>query len=126
MSNPFTNFLRQWNRRPDLDEFVRYWDALERIVVRVYREKATVEEAGPEFEQVWPWLRRHYGEWREVLRPFWQQTKAAGAPTQTDPFQMFLNMQSPQDIVGDWRAMQHLPAAREAVNQYLLAKSDSE
>lgn len=125
MTNPFTHFLRQWNRNPDLDEFVVYWDALEQIVVGVYREKMALAAAEPEFQRVWPWLRRHYADWREVLRPFWQKTRAAGAPTQTDPFQLLLDIQNPRDIMNDWRAMQHLPAAREALNHYILHQEEA-
>ena len=125
MTNPFTFFLRQWNRNPDLDEFVAYWDGLEQVMVGVYRKKMTLAEAEPEFRRVWSWLQREYDAWREALRPYWQQTKAGGAPTQADPFQMFLDMQSPQEIVGNWRAMQHLPAAREALNHLVLAQGGS-
>ncbi len=125
MSNPFSRFLRQWNENAGLDEFAEYWDALEAVVVGVYREKMTLAAAEEEFGRVWPWLRQNYGQWRAALRPYWQQTKAGGAPTQADPFQMFLDMQSPQEIVGNWRAMQHLPAAREALNHLVLAQDGS-
>ena len=76
-------------------------------------------EAEPEFAEVRPWLRQQYGFWEEVLRPYWQQTKAAGELTQTDPFQLLLDLEAPFAIIGNWRAMQHLPAAREALNLFL-------
>jgi hypothetical protein len=117
--NPFTRFLNQWSKNRKLDEFIAYWDALETIVIHVYRQKVSLDEAGPEFERVWAWLRARYGAWEGVLRPYWQQTKAAGEPTQTDPFRLLLDIQNPAAILGDWRAMQHLPAAREALNLYL-------
>lgn len=122
--NSFTRFLQQWSRRPDLAEFVTYWDRLEALVVCVYREKLTAEAAVAEFEEVWPWLREEYERWEEDLRPFWQATKAGGAPTQTDPFRLLLAFKHPKEIPGDWRAMQHLPAAREALNQFIRAQSD--
>lgn len=122
--NPFTKFLSQWSRNGQLQEFVDYWDRLERVVVGVYREKMTVVAAEAEFAEVWPWLRRVYPKWAEDLRPFWQATRAGGAPTRRDPFQLFLDKQRPADILGDWSAMQHLPAAREALNQFLLQSSD--
>lgn len=126
MSNPFTRFLTQWSADGRFQQFVAYWDALERVVVQVYRQKMSVAEAQPEYARVWPWLRTQYGEWADVLRPFWQQTKVAGAPTVTDPFQLLLDIPHPQAILGDWRAMQHLPAAREALNQYILSRSQEE
>ena len=121
--NPFTKFLRQWSNNHPFDEFVAYWDRLERIMVNVYREKMTPEAAQPEFDIVWPWLWKHYNVWSEELRPFWQATRAAGEPTQTDPFQLLLDKTSPDQILGDWRAMQHLPAAREALNQFILSQT---
>lgn len=118
--NPFTKYLTQWSRNRQLKEFVAYWDELEFVMVQVQRQKMDLAAAEPQFAKVWPWLRRHYGEWEAVLRPFWQATKAAGEPTQTDPFQLLLDLEKAEDILGNWHAMQHLPAAREALNQYLL------
>ena len=117
--NPFTRFLSQWSKDHSFAEFIQHWDRLEILVVQVHREKVTVGDAAPEFAQVWPWLQRNYGRWAEKLRPYWQKTRAAGAPTQTDPFQLLLEIDSPNAIVGNWRAMQHLPAAREALNCFL-------
>jgi hypothetical protein len=121
--NPFTQFLSQWSRNRQLEEFVAYWDRLERVVVAVYREKMALVAAETEFAEVWPWLRQVYPAWARDLRPFWRATKAAGAPTQRDPFQLLLDKQQPADILGDWGAMQHLPAAREALNQFILSQS---
>ena len=122
--NPFTRFLNQWSNNHSLSDFIAYWDRLEKLVVLVYRQKLTPLAAEPEFEQVWPWLRRVYGEWAEGLRPYWQQTKAAGEITQVDPFLLLLDLETPSAILGDWRAMQHLPAAREALNLFLRDQNE--
>lgn len=121
--NPFTRFLRGGSSASKLDEFVAYWDALEGLMVRVYRGKETAVSAEPEFVRVWPWLREHYPRWQAALHPFWRETKAGGAPVQSDPFQLLLDLETPQAIVDNWTAMQHLPAAREALNQYILTLS---
>lgn len=119
--NPFSRFLNQWSNNRQLDAFIAQWDTLEQTVVRVYRQKMSLTEAERPFAETWPWLRQHYPQWATTLRPYWQQAQAAGAPTQTDPFQLLLDLQSPAAIVDNWRAMQHLPAAREALNQLILA-----
>ena len=121
--NPFSKFLRQWSQNASLDEFVAHWDRLEAVVVGVYRQKMTLTRARAEFEEVWPWLQQHYGKWEGELRPLWTQTKAGGQPTQHDPFHLLLAFTKPEDILDNWKAMQHLPAAREALNQYLLSQS---
>lgn len=120
--NLFSYFLRQDLDLADFEQFITYWDRLERVMVQVYRKKCSLAEASPEFEQVWPWLQQHYDRWQATLEPFWRQTKAAGQPTQTDPFQLLLAKKTVQDIPGDWSAMQHLPAAREAINRYLRSQ----
>ena len=117
--NPFSRFLSQWSKNRPFAEFVEQWDRLELVVVRVHRENMSLTEAEAQFAEVWPWLRRQYSQWEEPLRPYWQQTKAAGEPTSTDPFLMLLNLPDPAAILGNWRAMQHLPAAREALNRFL-------
>ncbi len=120
--NPFTKFLRQWPTNEEFDAFVTYWDRLERLTIQVYREKMTAEMAQSEFDEVWPWLRERYGRWQPLLETYWRQTTAAGKPTQSDPFLLLLEKPSPAAISGDWQAMQHLPAAREALNQYIIAQ----
>ncbi len=117
--NPFSRFLSQWSNNRPLNEFVAQWDRLELLIVGVHREKITLAEAEPVFAEVWPWLRQQYGQWEEALRPYWQQTKAAGEQTQEDPFRLLLNLENSAAILGNWRAMQYLPAAREALNLYL-------
>ena len=121
--NPFSRFLSQWSKDRPFQDFVEHWDALEAIVVRVYREKMSPAEAEPEFQRLWPWLRQRYPHWEEALRPFWQQAKAGGKPTRTDPFRLLLAFQHPAEILGDWNAMQHLAAAREALNQFVISRS---
>jgi hypothetical protein len=121
--NPFTKFLQQWSSDADFDDFVTYWDRLERLTIQVYRQKITVASAQPEFDEVWPWLQVRYGRWQPLLEPFWRQAVVAAQPAQVDPFVLLLNKSSPGSILGDWFAMQHLPAAREALNRFALAQA---
>ena len=123
--NPFSRYLSQWSADRDFNAFVALWDRLERLVVAVYRQKIDAAAAEVEFNAIWPGLRQVYETWASALRDHWQATRAAGEATQTDPFQLLLDLQSPAGITGNWRAMQHLPAAREAINRYLLAQSSA-
>ncbi len=118
--NPFTRFLSQRSDDDAFAAFIAYWDRLERVMGGVYRVKLDKATAAGEYSAVWPWLRAHYPRWAETLRPYWQATHAAGEPTRDDPFALLLAIAAPADIAGDWRAMQHLPAAREAINRYLV------
>jgi len=118
--NPYSKYLSQWSADTDFGAFVEQWDRLEAVVVGVYRRKVALTAAESTFDEVWSGLRARYALWRDRLRPYWQATQAAGAPTRTDPFQLLLDIAAIEAISGDWRAMQHLPAAREAINRYLV------
>ncbi len=119
--NPFTKYLSQWSFDRDFAGFVEHWDRLEHLVVAVYRQKLDANLAKAEFDEVWPRCRELYlGRWEKLLQSYWLQTRAAGEPTRVDPFRLLLDIQSPIEIPENWRAMQYLPAAREAINRYLL------
>lgn len=118
--NPFTKYLRQWSADTELGQFIDLWDRLERVVVGVYREKMPPDVATSEFTEVWPRLRGQYPSLESGLRSYWQNARAAGEPARTDPFQLLLDLPDSRAITGNWQAMQYLPAAREALNQYLL------
>jgi hypothetical protein len=119
--NPFTKYLRQWSDNQELTTFIDNWDRLERLVISVYRGKLEPEAAATEYDAVWPGLREQYQKWHTLLRPYWANTRVAGKPVQVDPFRLLLEIPNPNTIPGDWPLMQHLPAAREAINRYLAA-----
>jgi hypothetical protein len=122
--NPFSRFLGQWSTNRPFNDFVEQWDVLEAIVVAVYREKLSPEAAAADFSRTCSWLREQYPQWAEALRPHWQAAKAGGRPAETDPFLLLLSIQQTAEINGNWKAMQHLPAAREAINRMLLEATD--
>ena len=120
--NPFTRFLRQWTDDKDLHKFVEHSDALEALVVRVYKmgEATPADEA--EYQALRRWLQTNYASWEATLRPYWQQATVQGTLVQTDPFKALLRAERAADFAGDWSAMQRLPAAREALNRLVLAR----
>lgn len=120
--NPFSKFLRQWSRQPDFDHFVEQWDRLERLVIAVYKAGQARPEDEQTYAEVRTWLGQHYGRWSEALRPHWQEALIGGAPAVEDPFLRLTRPENAAAFVGDWQAMQHLPAAREAINRLLLAE----
>lgn len=120
--NPFTRFLAARLANPSLQAFIREWDELEELVIRVYKTgQATAED-----EAAYAWVRarlvEHYATWAPSLQPFWQAARVAGALAHSDPFVRLTTATAATDFVGDWEAMQNLPAAREALNQLVLAQ----
>ncbi|MEO6060900.1 MAG: hypothetical protein ABIQ99_03055 [Thermoflexales bacterium] len=120
--NPFTQSLARELADPALDDFIADWDALEAMVVRVFRGGA----AGPADEGEWaalrPALGAAYPAWAGALASHWPQTRAGGQPVTADPFVRMMSFTQAADIVGDWAAMQTLPAAREALNRMLVER----
>ena len=73
------------------------------------------------YKEIRDWLVDNYSLWENELRPYWQATKVGGQKAEQDPFLRLLTAERAQDFVGDWQAMQNLPAAREALNRYIQA-----
>jgi hypothetical protein len=118
--NPFSRFLRQWSEDENVHRLLEHCDALEALVVRVYKagEASAADEA--EYQAIRRWLHANYGKWEPRLRPHWQRARVAGKNAGEDPILELLAHESAASFVGDWEAMQRLPAAREALNQMLL------
>jgi hypothetical protein len=121
--NPFTRFLLGRGRREDqaLQAFVEQWDVLEALVIRVFRSKGAETADEAQYQQISSWLRDNYPLWQKRWQPYWQGALVGGLPAVQDPFQRLLTAEKAADFVGDWQAMQYLPAAREALNRYIQA-----
>ena len=118
--NPFTQSLAARLKTPAFQGFIAHWDALEHLVIRVFRGKAATPADEVEHATVRAWLLEHYAEWRDGLEPHWRQSKMAGKLATDDPFAILINVETAAAFVGQWPAMQALPAAREALNRLLL------
>ena len=119
--NPFTDTLVAQIKDAEIAAFVAYWDQLEALVIRVYKGKQAVAEDEEEWKAIQPWLQKHYPQWREVLHPFWQGATIGGEPAKGDPFEFLLAASEAAEFIGNWLAMQTLPAARQAINAWLIA-----
>lgn len=121
--NIFTRFLSGGLQDGRLEEWISHWDVLEALVVRVYKGKGATAEDEGEYGRIRPWLQENYSQWQVALKPHWQVALVAGKPAKVDPFERLMRAERAADFVGDWEAMQVLPAAREALNRLLLAIS---
>lgn len=122
--NLFTRFLRQWLTDSDLERLVEHCDALEALVIRVYKRGEATPADEAEYQALRKWMEANYPEWQPKLRPHWRGAKVAGERAMADPFLRLTAASSAAAFVGDWEAMQHLPAAREALNKLILQLSD--
>jgi hypothetical protein len=115
--NPFTRFL--FGQRSDrrLADFIANWDALEALVIRVFKGKMATAVDQAEFARLQDDLNRQYPQWRAALAPLWAEALVGGVRPSSDPFADLLDVQTAADFVGNWAAMQRLPAAREALNK---------
>lgn len=123
--NPYTRSLLKQIQDPDLRNWVRAWDQLESLVVEIYRTEAAGPGAQKEYRQLKQRLKGGYGRWRENLQPHWQGLEAGGKLLQADPFERLLEPDEARGFLENWRAMQTLPAAREALNSYLISRIEA-
>ncbi len=119
--NPFSRYLSQWSQDRALRAFVAEWDELERLVIRVYKAGQATEADEAQFSRLREELVRQYPPLAPSLEPLWKQARVAGRSAAQDPFLRLIDADCAARFVGDWEAMQYLPAAREAVNRALLS-----
>ncbi|MCS7056768.1 MAG: hypothetical protein NZM18_11420 [Thermoflexales bacterium] len=123
--NPFTRSIAVRLRSRRLKEFIERWDALEGLVIRVYRGAIATEADEAEFTALRRWLREHYPEWQARLEPHWRSALRGGRPSQDDPFVFLLAPERAAEFCGSWPHMQALPAAREALNRLIIAEQQT-
>lgn len=120
--NLFTRFLSRHNQDSGLEQLIAHWDQLEILVITVFKGKLATEEDERVYALNRAWWHEQYPRWSADLQPLWRETLAGGQMTQVDPFLRVVRAEKAADLVGDWGAMQHLAAAREALNRYLLRR----
>jgi hypothetical protein len=119
--NLFTGFLSgALGEEDELLPFIERWDALERLVIRVYKGQSATAADEAEYGQLRRWLLDAYPRFRAELEPLWREAKVAGELAAADPFARLMQAGAAADFAGDWPAMQNLPAAREALNRLIL------
>lgn len=121
--NPFTRFLQQWAQDKDLHTFVEHCDALEALVIRVYKEGEASGADEAEYQALRRWLRANYPAWEAELRSFLKAGNKQGVAEGEDPFRAIIRAEHAADFVGNWGAMQQLPTAREALNRLIMKRS---
>lgn len=118
--NPVTHNLLRNVKNRRLEAFVANWDALEELVIHVYKGKEATPQDNVEYQRLRQWICREYPRWRSLLHPYWRHTHVGGKRLLNDPFGLLLNFDTASDIVENWTAMQTLPAARESLNNFLM------
>jgi hypothetical protein len=120
--NPVTQSLLREITDPKLHDFVKDWDQLDLLVVEIYKQKSLSFEQQEAFFELQERLRISYPAWQTELAHFWPHTRIKGELVTSDPFVALIEKQSAKEFVENWDAMKTLPAAREAINQMLLAR----
>lgn len=117
--NPFTDSLLKKLNDPALFEYISYWDRAEALVIRVYKGQTASAADTWKWQALRGWLLVHHLEHAAALAAYWPGTRIGLEPTQADPFDWLLACTDAADFVDNWRAMQTLPAIREALNLWL-------
>jgi hypothetical protein len=119
--NPFTKSLLHSQHSHKLRAFVQYWDRLEALVLRVYRAKNANDEDHNEYAELKTRLYEHLPQWQVALEGYWRGKLIGGQPATADPFAHLIQPQDATAFALDRHFIQTLPAAREALNEFLLA-----
>jgi hypothetical protein len=123
--NPYTQTLVKQLKDNRLVDFVAHWDRLEELVIRVYRAKYAAPDDEQEYQVLRSWLLGEYPHWQAVLESYWPLALVAGQPPREDPFTFLLGVPTASSFVRNRSAMTTLPAARQALNQFLQARIES-
>ncbi len=125
MPNPFTRFISQnlKSRRPK--QFIALWDELEYLLIASHRGLGNSPGDAARWRTVITRLTNLYPGFKNSLQPYWPDTLIGGVPAAGDPFEFLLTIRELPSPGENWRAMQTLPAAREALNRMLLAMPEN-
>ncbi len=126
MPNPFTKAIAARLQSRKLSAFIADWDALEALAIRVFRGKAALPADAAEHEAVRARLLSSYTDMQTLLDPHWRTATINREPVTADPFAYLLTLEQADAFLGNWAAMQNLPAAREALNHLALAAASGQ
>ncbi|MDJ0756082.1 MAG: hypothetical protein QNJ45_21315 [Ardenticatenaceae bacterium] len=115
--NIFSRFLAQWSDDQQLHQFIAHWDVVEALAIQTYRQKKVDQADAARYRQSRAWLLEAYDGFVDQLRPLWQESLVAGTADHEDPFSFVLAATDLEEFLDNWAALQHLPAAREAINK---------
>lgn len=119
--NPFTRFLKQWSKsEPDLSAFIEQWDTLEALSIRVYKAAGATPADQETYKSIKAFMETTYPKFAAKLEPFWRESEVGGQLNHADPFEFLFQYGGADQFVDNWAALQHLPAAREALNGLLV------
>lgn len=118
--NPFTRAIMKRGKTRSLRGFVDHLDRLEALIIHIHRQAQAEPVDAAEYLRLQSWLKKHYPKYQADLEPYWRSVKAGGEVITQDPILELLSAQNAEAFVENWRAMQILPAVREAFNRYLI------
>jgi hypothetical protein len=120
--NPVTAALVKELKDPAWSAFVEDWDQLNDLIIEIFKQKSVSFEQQELFFALQERLRQRYPLLAAQLEPFWHAAKIKGEVITSDPFQALFGQGSAREFVENWDAMRTLPAAREALNEMLMAR----
>lgn len=118
--NPTTAALLKSISDPRIADFVSLWDEMEQLTISIYRADHVAPSEAARFPELVAAIREKITPLQHPLKPHWQATRVKGQALEEDPFEFLLSLPGAEAILDNWTAMQLLPAAREALNLYLL------
>ena len=123
--NPVTQALLAQLDDPALENFIVNWDALEELLIDVYKAGSADLKQVAAYTRLRANLERSYPAFEGELAPHWRAARIKGQALEADPFRTLIAPAALEEFIGNWPALQTLPAVREALNEMLVARLDA-
>jgi hypothetical protein len=118
--NPFTKAIAARLQSKKLAAFIDDWDALEALVIDIFRAKEVTTAQLTYYQTLRATLLARYTALRDLLDAHWRAATINREAVTTDPFLLVLEPDNATAFVDNWAVLQNLPAAREALNALIL------
>jgi hypothetical protein len=115
--NPYSRHLRQLlpeDQQQQVEDLFRQWDALEALIVRVYRNRCADDQDEAAYAKLRAWFGQGHGRLDAAIDQADQRTRGAAGN--------LLSQASAAEFVDNWSAVRQLATVREALNLALMAR----
>lgn len=126
MTNPVTQQLIEQINDKQLAKFVEAFDVLEVLIIQIFKSKQADRQDRKLYRKAQKQLNKHYPRWQPALLNYWPNTTINNEPITEDPFLKLVSLNDAINFIDNWEMMQTIPPARQALNEWLLDKTQED
>ncbi len=126
MTNPVTQKLIEQINDHSLHKFVEAFDVLEVLIIQIFKSKSITKQDEKVYRKAKKQMRKYYRKFQPALTAYWTQTTINDQLLTEDPFIALVSHGTATDFLDNWHMMQTIPPARQALNEWLLDKTQKD